>query len=540
MTGSCEGKKKTSLGGLCVQPNDAEDALADRGQAWSLIVTKRCISVLTGTCVIASAVAPPLFAQGDRNIPVIRSEARNVLVPTSIIAKHNGGDYDVLHLIAADFRLFEDGKEQKIEKVTLERVYRIFFRDNLGVQDGFALTPNAKWMSDWLFGTPINGYDYVIAYIPPLSPGGSCHQIKVKVQPKDASGKRLTTAEMGPVLGRDGIHNFTFEVDRRNLIVDTRTEYCNTEHSSLDPLYGTKVSRQMESVAISGKARESGLSLRAIDLYDESGAPRVQVALDFPRTGGQTGIPSFVIAVVGMTYRNSDSLASRFSDSVTAGCPFWDNDADPRICLESIPNHYETQIHLTPGEYDLRVVVSYGGDLRRAQVPVTVESLDGKHLAVSGIALCRRFHQYGEGPQNHPQSQTEHQSQTQTSIPTMPFELIPLVSKGIEFTPTGDTRFKKKEPLIAYFEVYEPVLAGAGRVNAQFQMRIIDVNTGELKTDTGSRPTDSFIRSESPVIPISQQIAINELSKGTYRLEVHASDSAGNLTDWRATSFIVE
>jgi hypothetical protein len=66
------------------------------------------------------------------------------------------------------------------------------------------------------------------------------------------------------------------------------------------------------------------------------------------------------------------------------------------------------------------------------------------------------------------------------------------------------------------------------------------VNTGELKTDTGSRPTDSFIRSESPVIPISQQIAINELSKGTYRLEVHASDSAGNLTDWRATSFIVE
>src|SRR5580700_2758556 len=99
MTGSCEGKKKTSLGGLCVQPNDAEDALADRGQAWSLIVTKRCISVLTGTCVIASAVAPPLFAQGDRNIPVIRSEARNVLVPTSIIAKHNGGDYDVLHLI---------------------------------------------------------------------------------------------------------------------------------------------------------------------------------------------------------------------------------------------------------------------------------------------------------------------------------------------------------------------------------------------------------------------------------------------------------
>ena len=91
---------------------------------------RRCIFVLTATWVIASGVAPPLFAQRDRNIPVIRSEARNVLVPTFIIAKYNGSDYDVLHLSAADFSLFEDGKQQKIEKVTVERVYRVFFRDN--------------------------------------------------------------------------------------------------------------------------------------------------------------------------------------------------------------------------------------------------------------------------------------------------------------------------------------------------------------------------------------------------------------------------
>ena len=122
----------------------------------------------------------------------------------------------------------------------------------------------------------------------------------------------------------------------------------------------------------------------------------------------------------------------------------------------------------------------------------------------------------------------------------MPFELIPLVSKGMEFTPTGDSRFKKKEPLIAYFEVYEPLLAGTEKVNVQFRMRITDVKTGELKTDTGLRPADSYIHAGNPIIPIAEQIAINELSKGEYRLETQACDSAGIATQWRATTFIVE
>jgi hypothetical protein len=122
----------------------------------------------------------------------------------------------------------------------------------------------------------------------------------------------------------------------------------------------------------------------------------------------------------------------------------------------------------------------------------------------------------------------------------MPFEFVPLVSKGIEFTPTGDTRFKKKEPMIAYFEVLEPLLAGTGPTRVQFQMRITDVKTGEVKSDTGLRPSDSYIQTGKTVIPIAEQIAIHELPSGTYRLEVQASDSAGKSTVWRAASFTIE
>ena len=287
----------------------------------------------------------------------------------------------------------------------------------------------------------------------------------------------------------------------------------------------------MESVAISGKARESGLSLRATEFYDESGAPLVQLDADFPSIGSKAGIPSFSIVLLGMVYRNGDTLATRFSDTDEAGCLF-EQYADPRTllskaCGDSIPNHYETRVHLTPGEYDLHFVLSYDGQLHRLYVPVSVKAYDDKHLSASGIALCRRFHQHWEPTQT-------------PTVPTMPVELAPLVSKGTEFTPTGDARFKKKEPLTAYFELYEPLLTSTGAVNVQFQMKITDVNTGELKTDTGLRTADSFIRPGSRVIPIAEQIAIGELPPGAYRLEVQGSDSAGIHSEWQTTSFMVE
>jgi hypothetical protein len=125
-------------------------------------------------------------------------------------------------------------------------------------------------------------------------------------------------------------------------------------------------------------------------------------------------------------------------------------------------------------------------------------------------------------------------------MPALPIEATTLVSKGIEFNPTGDTRFKKKEAMAAYFEVYEPLLTGAGNVHVQFEMQVVNAKTGEIKSDTGFRPADEYVIPGKAVIPISEQIAIGELSPGDYRLQVRATDSAGNSTDWRSTSFTRE
>jgi hypothetical protein len=476
--------------------------------------------------VSALVMAPFLFAQGGENLPAIRAEAREVEVPTSVCSPLNG--WRSIRLGATDFRLFEDGREQKIKMVALESAYGVLLDDNMGVQTESYTTPNGKWMrlSDSHLGGVTFGVYYIISYVPPASPEGSCHRVKVKVVPKDAKGSRLTTAEIH--VGSGALFNRTEEVDRQDLLVFARTQYCNTAHSASDPLNGTKMSKQMESVAAADKAREKGLSLRVTDFYDEAGASRVHVTLDFSM-GGLFGTSFFEIGFLGMVYRKDGALAARFSDVTNTGCDPEQQFGDPRICAQH-PNHYETQVGLAPGDYDLRVVLDYGGDLRSVRVPISVAGFDGKHLALSGVALCKRFHPHAE----------HRQPEGWPAMHAMPIELVPLVSKGIEFTPTGESQFKKKDPMSAYFEVYEPRLRESGSSSVYFQMRVSDAKTGEVKIDSGLRPADSYIQAGSAVIPISQQIALDKLAQGTYRLEVQASDAAGDHTDWRATDFTVE
>ena len=115
-----------------------------------------------------------------------------------------------------------------------------------------------------------------------------------------------------------------------------------------------------------------------------------------------------------------------------------------------------------------------------------------------------------------------------------------MATDGLEFTPAGDTRFKRSDRLMTYFEIYEPLLEGAESPKVQFQIKVTDAKTGELKSDTGLRPIESGIQHGNPAIPLAEEIVIDKMPKGSYRLEVQASDSAGKSTPWRAASFTVE
>jgi hypothetical protein len=423
----------------------------------------------------------------------------------------NCDDAEIVGLGVSDFHLFEDGKEQKIQSVGVEHLHHIDIHDNLGVHDEDSNTPRGKWSTSdlprMLSGPVSNAHFYLVSYVPPQSAENSCHQIKVKV-------------------------------DRHNDYVYARSQYCNTKHSASDPLNGTKFGTLLEDALFSGKPGNIALAVQVGLFRGDADAVRVDIALEFPwnslKREWDMATLYATIGVLGMFEKTDGTLVARFSD---LGCcprdrPFFytgphPNESHPEQDIGVIPARYETQLDLPAGKYTLKLVLSDGSKLGRAEVPVTVDRDDGKQLAVSSILLCKRFRDAATAAK-------------EAAFVDLAPKYVPFVSKGVQFTPAGDMRFQKGEPLIAYFEIYEPLLAGTPSLKIEARLRITNVQTGELKVDTGFRDAASWVQQGSTVVPISEKIEVDKLPKGSYRLEVQAADSAGRTTIPQAITFTVE
>jgi hypothetical protein len=476
--------------------------------------------LLASLLYVSTAFSPITTAQEP-----IRVQTNQVLVPVFVFDKHrdqvvSNDPTDLLRaaregnvqlerdivegivirdLTASDFQVFEDGKEQTIQNVTYEHSSFTFFRDANGYHDEFFGEGGGKWSSadwpPWLVAFPGPG-KYLIAYSLPASAEGSCHQIKVSV-------------------------------DRPNALILARNEYCNIKDSVSDPLNGTILGKQMESYLALAKDSKIDLTLQAFAFYTDSGAERVYVAIDWPSQSLKRDLRA--IRILGMVFKKDGSFAGRFSDHFN-----W-----PPV--KSIYNHYddramtryERQLSLPPGEYDVRVVLNAGTKFGQTETPLIVQSHDRRELALSAVSLCKQVQDaFPYSSQNQPNLRIETAKSRRN--------YVPLVSKDVEFKPTGNTRFKKGATLYTYFEIYEPSVEGQSAATVQIQMRIVNLKTGEPLSDSQPISATPYVRAGSPVIPVGRGMDISKLPKGSYRLDVQASDSTGKSTAWRTASFTVE
>jgi hypothetical protein len=488
--------------------------------------------------------APVAMAQG-----AIRVESKEVLVPAVVFDRKldalmgKSGDqqslsYLIAHdthfwesiavrdLVARDFHLFEDGQEQPIHRVTLEPPAGSIVHDSMGVHPESIGSGGGRWsysdQPEKELGTWLPWPQYLIAFVPQPSAEGSCHHILLKT-------------------------------GRANLVVWTRSEYCNTIHPPTDPLNGTEFGRRMEDDLSLVKPSKIRLKLQATTFLQDPGATRVYIEIEFPwqslKHEFSNGTLYASIGALGMVYNKDGSLAARFSDFA---CCDYGKDSKPRSIPDPpefrvfqgpgppgsslasadssgfakedamIPNRFETQIDLPPGEYNIRVVLSDGEKFGRQQMPLTVDRFDGKELAISDIALCKRIREVPGAPAKLPGS-----------------NILPS-SKGIAFTPTANPVFKKNKRLYTYFEVYVPPLPGKPATLAEAHLRIVDARTGDMKIEFPSVNVSPYLKPGSSLAPVGREINLSSLSKGLYRLDVQATDSTGKSTAWRTTSFSVE
>ncbi|MGH9739421.1 MAG: hypothetical protein ACRD4X_12690, partial [Candidatus Acidiferrales bacterium] len=484
------------------------------------------------------SVASAAFAQTDDS-SAIRVQSSEVLVPVVVLDKKkiaglramdpyvfgqklNARDFSswealaVRGLTAADFKVFEDGQEQFVRQVRakprsgppLLRDNLGYFSDFLGVGGGIWTVPNSSsHFAGNITFPPMPGY--VVGYTPPPSPGGSCHQIAMKV-------------------------------DRPQLVVYSRREYCDTQVSAADPLRGTKLGKKLASDIGSRRKGKIPLSLVVFAPFTSATTTPVQIFLHFPTkpltlNGDQCAHGTAgTIALLGALYTSSGNLAARFSDFASQRTDsnyfspplmaLWPQVPGTR-CIYDQPSRYRSEVSLLPGKYILRVVLREGKEFGRARMPLVVRKDDPKQLAISEIALVRRFRDVAANPR-----------ETATVLPE---NLVPLLAKHFEVTPAGDTRFKASDPFYFYLQLYVPPHSGASRSPVKLAMKILDANTRKLVRQIDSLNAASYATPGDPIVPIAGGIDITKLPQGSYQLQAQAIDSSGARTPWRFVTFTI-
>jgi len=470
---------------------------------------------------------------------------------------------EVHDITAKDLRLFQDGVEQEVTSFD-DASWRTVVRDNLGWHLQASNTPRGIWSLSEL--SPLKKVPFlseefhILGYVPNNAKPG-CHHIKV-------------------------------QVNRPNLLVFAKDQFC-TGQTPTDLLAGTNRGKELEHALASNKRGKIPLTLQAAAFYTNNQAARVDISLGFPwndlyrkwETSNWTLYAR--IEVFGVVRAKDGTVAARFSDVLypsywptfdQGGAKFisWaqatsalsgattkllsrstagmdsgsSSDSDTlaltfpnaagairpdesaiQVALNSsdpfwIPTRYETQIDVPPGEYNLEVILSDEWQTGRAEMPLTIEANDGKQLAISSLVLCNRLRDAAVA------------AKEAAAAKFAPL-YVPLVSDGITFTPTGDTKLEKGEPLFAYFEVDEPLLGLQPAPTVEVNMRILNASTGEVMANLAGVNLAPYVRSGSSVVPIARKIPISQLPAGAYRLEVQAADSIGQSTAWRAAGFSV-
>ena len=352
---------------------------------------------------------------------------------------------------------------------------------------------------------------YLLGYTPPDNPEGSCHVLKVKVE--------------------------------RGYTVRARSGYCNVKQ--VDLLAGKPAERDLETRAAAGVAGTiQSAAMQVPFFYLSPNAARLELALEIPTNSIQftkaKGHQHAEVNILGIAYSPGGAVGARFSDTVKLDFA----DKKELEAFRSKPFlHYDTQIDVAAGAYDLKVLFSSGGEEfgKLEKNPLTIDPYDGKALFLSGVALSTEFRKVSEVDAD------------------LDAELLdgraPLVAQGMQITPGGSNHFKKSDTAVCYLEVYEPLLRSA-EASAQapggtpkpaplatpvtVEIRLLDAKTGQERDDSGAMDVSRFIKPGNPVIPVAFRLKVEELATGSYIAEFRAADSTRRIVARKVPFEVVE
>ncbi len=332
---------------------------------------------------------------------------------------------------------------------------------------------------------------YLIEYLPSKPAEGGCRKIRVKV-------------------------------DRGGTIVRARSEYCDIDPR--DPLAGTQLARDFEARAAGSQNGSMTARMQSTFFYTAADTARIHIAAEISTAGLKfekvSGKFHAALDVLGLACKSSGEVRARFSDTVEFTFP----DKKNAERFKQIPYHYENDLTVPPGKYDLKLVFGQDRDnFGKLESPLAIEPWDGKQFAISGVALSR-------------------ESRKVAGLPEVLFvsDRSPLISRGLQFISTGNNLYRKADPAFLYVEIYEPLMRNPDPPKVMIQLVIIDVKSKTVLLDSGHLDMTDRVIPGNPTVPVGLKVPIDRLAPGAYLLALKASDSAGNASELRHVEIEVE
>ncbi len=333
---------------------------------------------------------------------------------------------------------------------------------------------------------------YLLGYKPAVSAEGSCHSLRVKVE-------------------------------RGGTIVRARSGYCNIK--STDLLAGNPIEKDLESRAAGEIKGNVAASMEAPFFYTSPNTAQIHLAVEIPSSALQfekvKGKQHASINILGIAYKPDSSIAARFSDTVNV-------DLDGKKEVEEFrkqPFHYENQFGIASGEYKLKVVFSSGNQsFGKLETALAIDPYHDQDFSISGVALSNSIRRASE-------LSTELDSQLLE-------DKTPLMVQGLQISPSASNHFKRTDTAAIYLEIYEPLLKKPNPPQVAYDLTVVDLKSGKEKFQFRDRTPKG--NEGNPVIPLGLKLPVATLDPGSYRLELRALDTAGNISKIRSTEFEVE
>jgi VWFA-related protein len=333
---------------------------------------------------------------------------------------------------------------------------------------------------------------YLLGYKPAVSTEGSCHSLKVKVE-------------------------------RGGSTVRARSGYCNIRPTDL--LAGNPIEKDLETRASSEMKGNVAASMEAPFFYTSSNTAQIHLAVEIPGSALKfekvKGKQHASLNLLGIAYRPDNSIAARFSDTANL-------DLDGKKEVEEFqkqPFHYENQFGIASGEYKLKVVFSSGNEsFGKLEAPLAIDPYRDQDFSISGVALSNTI---------------RHTSDLSTDLDSQLLEdRTPLLVQGLQISPSASNHFRKTDIAAIYTEIYEPLLKNPNPPQIAYELTVVERKSGQQKAHVSERIAK--VNAGNPVVPLGLKLPVASLDPGSYRVDLRALDTAGNISKTRSTDFEVE